>query len=485
MLREIGFSLTDFDPAFREHGFPAEATQGYAHFAAADTDFKDLLRKWPKDGHVYLDAARNACRMENWNECQKRVDQTLGFQRQKNVGGDDEITLDARILKAIALLHTNKQDDAAREMDAVAKASAKPKYAAWKARFDELKTTHLWFETEVDDDVFPELVPMYGTATLGPFATVRLWNFSGHALDVKVSLAVNDVTEVASQVVHFTAQKSTVKLTPALLTASAGGGAAKSGAGVISLKITDKTGYAPITERSIPASIHAVDELPTVVASGPKSDPWTTWRDLREIEAIRVLPSDPAVTAWIAAAKTRTPQAGWAVKDGGSIVHALWDELAARKVAFGRDASRDSDRGAAITVAPPAEVLGAANGSELEGVLLFASALEALGLPVVLVNTPGHALVGWLSNADHADHQVPSPVGAAVFLDPAALGALPFEAAILRADADVVEAIDRGAFAEQRGSVFLLSRLRKLGFAAPAPAAAPAGQTPPTSPASP
>ncbi len=71
-----------------------------------------------------------------------------------------------------------------------------------------------------------------------------------------------------------------------------------------------------------------------------------------------------------------------------------------------------------------------------------------------------------------------------MFLDPAALGALPFEAAILRADADVVEASDRGAFAEQRGSVFLLSRLRKAGFLEPAPAGTTA-QTPPTTPASP
>ena len=482
LLREIGYSLTDFDPSLHENGFPAEANAGYAHLALADNDFKDLLRKWPRDGHVYLEAARNACRMENWNECVKRVDQTLGFQRTKSA--DDEVTLDARLLRAIALMHTNKQDDAGREVDAVAKASTKPKYVAFKQRFDESKTTHLWFDTDVDDDVFPALLPMYGTTTLGPFATMRLWNLSGHALDVKVSVTVNDVTEPASQVVHFTAQKATVKLNPVRLAALATPGAIKSGAGVISIKITDKTGYSPILERSIPASIHAADELPTILASGPKTEPETVWRDIRELEALRIQPEDPAVTAWIAAARTRAPNAGWAVKDGASIVHALWDELAARKIAFGRDASRDSDRGAAITVSPPATVLSALSGTELEGAVLFASALEAIGLPVVLVNTPGHALVGWLGNSDHSDHQVPSPVGSAVFLDPAAIGALPFEAAILRADADVVEATDRGAFTEQRGTVFLLSRLRKSGFVVPAAPAAP-GQTPPTTPASP
>ena len=452
LLREIGFSLTDFDPSLHDNGFPAEANAGYAHFAAADTDFKDLLRKWPRDGHVYLEAARNACRMENWNECLKRVDQTLGFQRTKSA--DDEVTLDARVLRAIALLHTNKQDDAGREVDAVAKASTKPKYVAFKQRFDESRTTHLWIDTDVDDDVYPALLPMYGTAVLGPFATMRLWNLSGHALDVKVSVTVNDVTEPASQVVHFTAQKATVKLNPvrlATLGTPGSAGHASSGAGTVSIKITDKTGYSPILERSIPASIHAADELPTILASGPKSEPETTWRDIRELEAIRIHPDDPAVTAWIAAAKTRAPNAGWAVRDGASIVHALWDELAARKMAFGRDASRDSDRGAAINVSPPAAVLGALSGTELEGVVLFASALEAIGLPVVLVNTPGHQLVGWLGNSDHSDHQVPSPVGSAVFLDPAAMGALPFDAAILRADTDVVEATDRGAFIEQRG----------------------------------
>ena len=126
----------------------------------------------------------------------KRVDQALGFAHNRRATADDPATLDVRILKAIALLHTNKLDDAMREVDAVAKLS--DAYAPWKARFDEAKATKLWIEPALDDDVYPALlaknVSLYGSGKpLGPMATVTLWNISGHALDVKVSLNIDDL----------------------------------------------------------------------------------------------------------------------------------------------------------------------------------------------------------------------------------------------------------------------------------------------------
>src|SRR5215475_5719707 len=44
----------------------------------------------------------------------------------------------------------------------------------------------------------------------------------------------------------------------------------------------------------------------------------------------------------------------------------------------------------------PAEVLASTNAQCLEGTLLYATLLEAIGIKPVVVTVPGHAFVGWL-----------------------------------------------------------------------------------------
>jgi hypothetical protein len=466
LLRQIGYSLLEVDSSSKDVGYIAAADEGYGRLLAADAEFADLLRKWPKDAHVYRGAVAVACRLENWTSCQKRVDQALGFARNAKAAADDPMILDIRIFKAIALLHTNKLDDASREVDAVAKLS--DAYAPWKARFDEAKATKLWVDPELDDDVYPALlakdVGLYGVGKpLGPMATVTLWNVSGHALDVKVTLNVDDVTDAASQAVHFTAQKATVKLTPELRAGVTAGDTAHPGN--ISLKIADATGYNSILERNVTATIHSLREMPTTIATGPRANEDASWKDVRELAAIRVAPTDPAVLSWIDAAKTRAGAKVTWLPDAERFpqVQALWDELVARKMVFGRDPAFDNDRGLAITVRTPAEVLAAGSGTTLEGSVLFASALEALNLPAVLVHLSGHALVGWLA-PNGAARAIGSPVGNASFLDTSPLGHQPFEAAVLRSDADVLGAAADNAFDQNRAFLFLLSKLRKSGY---------------------
>src|SRR5271169_6769458 len=104
-------------------------------------------------------------------------------------------------------------------------------------------------------------------------------------------------------------------------------------------------------------------------------------------------------------------------------VKALWDELRERGFKFVRDPTIDSETKRAHEVRLPADVIASSGGHALEGSVLFAALLEAIGLDVVVVRVPGHAFVGWLpSKEDRATPEtmkvaVKSPAGSAFFLE--------------------------------------------------------------------
>lgn len=58
-----------------------------------------------------------------------------------------------------------------------------------------------------------------------------------------------------------------------------------------------------------------------------------------------------------------------------------------------------ADFGFAQRTRLPAEVLQSKNAQCLEGTILFATLLEAIGLQPYIVRVPGHAFVGWRLNA--------------------------------------------------------------------------------------
>ena len=96
--------------------------------------------------------------------------------------------------------------------------------------------------------------------------------------------------------------------------------------------------------------------------------------------------------------------------------------------------------------------------------------LEAIGLNVILVRTPGHRMVGWLpTKADSASPEasssaVKSPLGKAFFLETTMVGDGPFDAAVLRGAAEWIAEMNTGAVTTGRSHVENLAALRKAGI---------------------
>jgi hypothetical protein len=203
--------------------------------------------------------------------------------------------------------------------------------------------------------------------------------------------------------------------------------------------------------------------------------------DLRSafaLEAAWVTPGAPAITSLVEAAKARLRVP--AKKLGASDttlrkVQALWDELRSRGVSFRRDPTLDTETTENTPCALPSDTLAAGAGNALDSSVLFASLLEAIDLKVVLVRLPGHRMVGWLetpteAEADGAGLQaVKSPLGDAFFLETTTVGDEPFDAAVLRGDAEWVAATNDGSVASGRAEAVSLAELRRRGIIARAP----------------
>jgi hypothetical protein len=190
-----------------------------------------------------------------------------------------------------------------------------------------------------------------------------------------------------------------------------------------------------------------------------------------ELTAAWITPLAKPVAALLDSAKKRV---GGTLegKEGQTLpqVKAIWAELRERSFDFVREPSIDSESRHAHPARMPAEIIEARGGNALEGSILFASLLEALGLDVLLVRVPGHMFVGWVptkadkGTADAMGAAVQSPAGTAFFLETTMVGNAPADAAVLRADAELVDAATKKILDDGRGSFLRLSALRKLGI---------------------
>jgi hypothetical protein len=59
---------------------------------------------------------------------------------------------------------------------------------------------------------------------------------------------------------------------------------------------------------------------------------------------------------------------------------------------------------------------------------------------------------------------VQSPAGSAFFLETTTIGSAPEDAAVLRGDAELVDAVSKKVFEDGRGSFVRLGALRKMGI---------------------
>jgi hypothetical protein len=465
LLQQVASAMIDGEPAYKQSWQMTRALAGLGQYDAAARLGASILRLWPKEAEVYTSAALASSRIEDWENVGKQADQGTAIARK---GGSDEISALAHMWRGLAFLHKGKVDEGIHELDVAKKLSSSDEIARLRDRADVVKNTGIILDADLPDHVYLGVAHLYpkNVTPLGPTATLRLYNIGDKPLQVHAEVTLSGVADpLGKSVTLYKGVRQVLKLTPTLKADLKIDSVKDTQAADVGYKITNVADGSVLYEETRKTTVEPRDRLPTFLRVHDGDN-----KPVRELAAAWVTPTAKAVALVLDAAKKRVPGAQFTGTEGPTFpqVLAVWDELRARGVSFVRDPGVDSE-GTHMQIARlPADVLAAGSGNALEGSLVFAALLEAIGLDVILVNVPGHAFIGWFpSSADRGTgamkSAVTSPMGKVFFLETTMVKAGPADAAVLRGDAEYVERASARSFADGRASALQLSKIRKAG----------------------
>ena len=469
LLEVIANAMIDGDPTLKATYYLPRALVGIGQYDTAARMASGLLKGWPKEGEVYTTAALASSRLEEWETTSKQADQALLIQRQKGAqrrdhrpgprlqGGGLAPPGQDRRLEPRARRRQADQELRVCEQDARAE----------RRREDE--RAHRGARSRRRDLLGPvPSVRQERRTPWGPIAAFRLYNVSDKPLQVRVEVTLPPMSEpIGKAVTVIKGRRELLKLSPPIRSDFKIESVKATQGAQLGYKITSVADGTVLYEETRKVNLEPRDRLPTFLHVRG-----TDYRPVRELAAGWITPGAKAVAGLLEAAKKRVPGGDFAGNQGPTLpqVVALWDELRSRGVTFVRDPSVDSEAARMQKVRLPAEVIGAQSGNALEGSLVFATLLEAIGLDVIVVNFPGNVIVGWVpTKADHGTPDamksaVPSPFGNAYFLETTMIGEGPADAAVLHGDAEFVERVSTGAFSNGSASAFSLAKIRKAGI---------------------
>jgi hypothetical protein len=455
------YILLDTDPSQARPAYVPRALIGLGRFKEAATELLRLNKLHPKDIQLASTGVLLVCELKQWDKCAKLSD-ALRNEADRDTSEHKEKMLGlAHALKALALLHLGRLDEANREAEA---AESKDGEGRLSDRMHRMTAAAQLSSLVVDPVIQPNLAlgiyHLYGSkpgAVAGAPVRLELYNID-KKLDrqVRIEAEVPGITEKTTRsIVLLHGKMDAVALVPPLKVGLDVAAVRGQRQAEWQIKITDVSGASErvVFEQSFPIAVLPRDTLPTKKrVSNDSSEPayyfigaWVT-------------PNARAVDAFLADAKKRAPGGSFAGEQAPTVpqVKAIYDELQARGVSYVMDPEIGADIGVVQRTRLPTEVLASTNAQCLEGAILFATMLEAIGLRPILVVVPGHAFVGWFGAAKDGAHP-----GDAMYVETTMVHSASFADAVLKGRAEIAE----HAADFKRGTAMKMpvAELRKMG----------------------
>jgi hypothetical protein len=424
-------------------------------------DIQLLARQRPKDARVAMVYASGSCKLELWQPCLDATEHVAKLLAEVVAPDKSLIETQLHAVRAEALFHFGKFEDSTTELMAARTLAGVAADPAWDKRLKRNEIVKLGklaveplYDKSVPLGVYHLLGAVKGTR---PVLTLKLYNFDDKPRNVRIEVEIPGVTEkkVTTKML-MPGKKEVAELTPPLRTDFPIGMLRAERPSQLVIKVS--IGADTVYEKSYAITVLPRDTLPLsqrvdADLSSPTPGFIAAW----------VTPNAKAVDAFLNQAKKRV-DGTFAGEQTATFpqVKAIWDELSAQGVSYVMDPAVLSDFGFAQRTRLPAEVLQSKNAQCLEGTILFATLLEAIGLSPIIVRVPGHAFVGWRLNG--RDGAAP---GDLAFVETTMVHNAKFEDAAKVALARVLEEKKAGHFAKGiYGPAFMLelADLRKQGF---------------------
>ncbi|HEV7559247.1 MAG TPA: hypothetical protein VGO00_27420, partial [Kofleriaceae bacterium] len=395
-MNSIALDIYAADPKYHPE-LLARAMLGLGEFRISLDILKKAAKASPKDGDILVTIAKAACKLEVWPECLKAADATLKTIGTPSTKDKKEIAWRADKYRARALLHTGKFADATRAVTAAEKLGGGEKELDEIAKLAANGARH---KTLVESSFSPS-IPLGGyhlfgkIKPVGSVATLKVSNMDSKAAEMRVEAEISGVTEKASKTITVLPGKTeAIELNPPLKSGFDVGSIRADMTAQLVLRVTRTDNNDVAYDESESITMLPRDTLPLLRKMRDGQSRWTA-----EFIGAWVTPNAKAVDEFLSAAKKRLP-AGASFSGGQSPtmpqVKAIYDELHARGMSYVMDPDLFVD-GAELVQRTrlPSDVLATTNAQCIEGAILYATLLEAIGLRPVVTLAKGHSWVGW------------------------------------------------------------------------------------------
>ncbi len=453
---DIAKMLRKADPKNAHPELLARALMGLGDTDTAMTVLGELLAKSPKDPDLNLTQAKGYCKQRQWKKCLDASNKTLALaEKLKNEAEKTAVSARAHKYNARASLHLGDLDT--QELSTLLmdlNDGDKESVEQLQNALVPAKAFRLVVEPEYASHVALGVYHLVGKVDrLAPPVRLYVTNI-GDDRQLRIEASIAGVTSTTTKTVPLRKGKDLVlDLTPPLLATFDPSTVRATRQANLELKLTiigaDGTEKVALQE-SHEISLEPRDFLP-MSAAVDKEQRVKTYSYL----AAWVTPNAKAIDAFLTDAKKNAPGHSFSGEQSATLpqVKALFEALKGKGVSYVMDPNVMSGMGFGQRTRLPTEVLTSTNAQCLEGTLLYASLLEAVGLEPAIVIIPGHAFVAW-----HAGPKDGVPPTNVYFLETTMTHGAEFDDAIKVAKKEFMQ-----ADGNDEATVLFVSELRHKG----------------------
>ncbi|MBL8911940.1 MAG: hypothetical protein JNM17_14700 [Archangium sp.] len=401
LLRDLGQMMVK---ARGEEGHPELLARAFLGLNAPDAALKVLEvsgERAPDDPELALTAAKIYCRTRDWTKCLESAEKTVKLVKKPNSPEGKQTLNRAHKYRARVFLHTGKFDLANKAIALSEKLGGDAEdLGEVRKAMVPAKQFKVVVEVEHQGQVPLGIYHLMGKKAADGLVTVYLANV-GDDRQFRVEVNIDGVTTPITQMeTVLKGQPMTFELTPRLASSFDVLSLATPRPAQLDLKVVaiSSKGEQVVFQKSAPIELQPRDYLPTA-----------TWLDEEKALAENhfnymaawVTPNTRAVEAFLTEAKSRAPRNTFSGEQSATIpqVRAIYDTLKARGVSYVMNPEMLDGTGFGQRARLPNDVLASTNAQCLEGAILYATLLEAIGLQPAIIIVPGHAFVGWKATA--------------------------------------------------------------------------------------
>ena len=425
---------------------------------------QELGKKMP-DARPGLAAARTlvVCKQQRFKECVVAANQALAFTKKTDPELRSKPAMRNRMLRGLAFVNLGEFDKARGEFEAMQKTVGKsppPFIIMLNKAMAKAEIHELFVDRSIPPNVPLGIYHLMGSEATGFVAKVSVVNLTKRPRQLKVEVEIAGLTDKVARSVTLLAgkEREVMTIVPPLKVDFDISAIRSEKPAQVTVKVTEQTkeGDKLISEESIPVKLLPRDYLPTYRKLGADATKMTP-----QNIAAWITPNAKPIDGFLATAKKRHPKGSFVGEQGPTVpqVKALFDELKSRGVTYVMDPTVNTDLVATQRTRLPAEVLESTNAQCLEGTILFATLMEAIGLQPIIVLVPGHAFVGWKTTRGDGKNG-----GQPLFVETTMVGNATFEQAVKVATKRVASEIKAGNHKKGVTHLLPLADLRAAGF---------------------